>query len=815
MKYLLRRLVKSPAFTGITLLTLAIGIGANTAVFSVVQGVLLKPLAYPDPERLVSVSHTAPGIKLKEVPTAPSNYFIYREEGKTFEDIGMWSGDAVSVTGLAEPERVEALDMTDGTLPILGVQPVLGRLFSRKDCEPGSPNTTILAYGYWQRRFAGDRNVTGRTIRLDGKAFEIIGVLPKSFRLGSGDASLVIPFQFNRNKLTLGNFSFQAVARLKPGVTIEQATADITRLIPVTFAKFAPPSGGSVKMFEDARLAPVVKPLKEEVIGNIGSFLWILMGTIGIVLVIACANVANLLLVRAEGRQQELAIRAALGAGWTRIAGELLAESVALGVAGGLLGLGVAYGALKVLVATAPAGLPRLGEIQIDGVVLAFALAVSVVSGALFGLIPVLKYAGPHIAGAIRHGGRTLSQSRERHRARSTLVVVQVALALVLMIGSGLMIRTFVAMRNVQPGFTKPEELQTLTISIPETQTKEPVEVVRVQDAIRQKIAEIPGVTSVSFGRGVPMSSYNSFDPVFAEDKPMAENKLPPVRRFKYAAPGFPTTMGNPLVAGRDFTWDDLYQFRTVAIVSESLAREFWGSAAAAIGKRIRESPAGPWREVVGVSGNERDEGVDRPASTTVYWPLLAKGFWGDKVRVSRTVTYVVRSPRTGSEGFLNELRQVVWSVNRDLPLASVRTVKDLYTRSMARTSFALVMLAIAGGMALLLGLIGIYGVISYSVSQRTREIGIRMALGAQQPTLTRMFVRHGLRLAAVGVAIGLAAAFALTKAMSSILFGISAADPTTYLIVSAGLAAAAAVASYVPSRRATAIDPVDALRAE
>ncbi len=802
-------------FTAVTLLTLAIGIGATTAVFSVVEGVLLKPLPYARPDELVAVGHAAPGIKLPQIPMAPSNYFVYREDGRTFQDIGLWSGGSVSVTGLSEPERVDSLNMTEGVLPILGVQPILGRSFTAHDCAPKAPKTTLLAYGYWQRRFAADRGVIGRTMRVDGASVEIIGVLPKGFHLDSREPSLLIPFQFDRGNTKLGDFSFEGIARLKRGVTVEQASADVARMIPLTYVKFPPPPGISTKMFEAAGLAPRVRLMKADVIGDIGSYLWILMGTITIVLAIACANVANLLLVRAEGRQHELAIRAALGAGWQRIAGELLLESTLLGVAGGALGIGLAYIALQGLIAAAPAGLPRLNEISIDGTVLAFALGVSVLAGILFGLIPVFKYAGPHLAAAIRHGGRTISESRERHRARSTLVVVQVALALVLLIGSALMLRTFQAMRKVNPGFTRPEEVQTLTLSIPEAHAKEPEQVFRMQDAIRQKIAAVPGVQAASFGAGVPLSGWTSFNPVGAEDQPLAEGKMPPIRRFKFAAPGFLETLGNPIIAGRDFTWTDMYSLRPVAIVSESMARETWGSAANAIGKRIRESLAAPSREVVGVAGNERDEGVDKPASTTVFWPAMTPNFWNDKVRVSRYITYVIRSSRTGSQSFLTEIRQAVWSVNPDLPLAQVRTLEELYRRSMARTSFALTMLAIAGGMALLLGLIGIYGVISYSVSQRTREIGIRMALGAQQPTLTRMFVRHGLRLAAIGVVFGLAAAFALTRAISSLLFGIGAADPVTYAAVSAGLAAAAALASYLPSRRATAVDPIDALRAE
>jgi predicted permease len=815
MKYVLRRLLLSPLFTGVALLTLAIGIGANTAVFSVVEGVLLKPLPYPRPDELISVAHTAPGINVKDLPVSPSCYFIYREQGRAFEDIGLFTGTTVSVTGLAEPEQVPALNVTDGVLGILGVQPALGRGITRMDDTPGSPDVILISHGYWRRKFGGGRDVIGRAVTVDGKTREIIGVLPERFELLNRTPSIVLPFQFERSRLTLGNFSYQAVARLKPGVNIAQAGADMNRLIPTVQSTFAPPNGASTKMFENTRLAANLRPLKQDVIGDVATVLWVLMGTIGIVLLIACANVANLMLVRAEGRQHELGIRAALGASWPRLAGELLLESVTLGALGGALGVALAYWALRGLVALAPAGLPRLNEISLDPPVLLFALAVSLLAGVFFGAVPMFKYAGPAASGAIRHGGRTASQSRERHRARSTLVVVQVALALVLLIGAVLMIRTFQAMRQVQPGFTRPQEVQTLTISIPRAMAAEPDQVARTQKAILEKIALIPGVAAASFANGVPMDGNSSFDPVFAEDHPLAEGKTPPIRLYKFAAPGFFQAIGNPLLAGRDYTWSEIEAKAPVAIVTENLAREHWGSAGAALGKRIRESMSGPWREIIGVVGNERDNGVDRPSPTTVYWPIRGANFWGQGAYVRRTVTYAVRSSRTGTQGFLNEIRQAVWSVNSDLPLAGVRTLQDVYSRSMARTSFALVMLAIAGGMAMLLGIVGIYGVISYSVSQRTREIGIRMALGAQQTALTRMFVGHGLQLAAIGLAFGLGAAFALSRGMSSLLYGITPADPLTYAGVSIGLALAAALASYVPSRRAVAVDPVEALRSE
>ncbi|MGH9666237.1 MAG: ABC transporter permease, partial [Bryobacteraceae bacterium] len=521
----------------------------------------LKPLPYPDSERLAGVWHTAPGIGIPQLEMSPSLYFTYREENRTFTDIGVWSGGAVSVTGLAEPERVQCLYFTDGILPVLGVQPFLGRTFTRKDDAPGSPDTVILTYGYWKRRFGGDPSVIGKRILMDAKARNVIGVLPQDFRFLDHKAELILPFQFDRNKIYLGNFSYDGVARLKPGITLAQANADVARMLPIAMEKFPPPPGFSRRMFEDARIGPSVHPLKQDAVGDVGNVLWVLMGTIGIVLLIACANVANLLLVRAEARQQELAIRAALGAGWTRVARDLLLESLLLGVAGGALGLGLAYASLRFLIALGPTTIPRLHNISIDPLVLGFTLVISLFAGLLFGFIPVFKYAAPQMT-ALRSGGRTLSHSRERHRARNALVVVQVALALILLISSGLMIRTLQALRQVRPGFTRPDEVQTLRIAIPEAEVKNPERVVRMEQDILQKIAAIPGVSAAGFANSVPMDHNNSNDVLFVEDRTYAEGKIPPIRRFKFVAPGFFKTLGNPLIAGRDLTWTDIYEER-------------------------------------------------------------------------------------------------------------------------------------------------------------------------------------------------------------------------------------------------------------
>src|SRR5262245_35305393 len=814
LKHVFRRLGRQPTFTVATLLTLAIGIGANTAIFSVVEAVLLKPLPYPHPEELVGVWHTAPGINIKDLNASPSLNFTYRDESRTFQDVGLWRESAATVTGLAEPERVTALMVTDGTLKLLGVPPALGRSFSTSDDSPDTPPTVVVSYGYWQSRLGGDPAVVGRRLMVDGESREVIGVMPKSFRFLDVRPALILPLRIDRSKTFLGMFSYLSVARLKPGVTLEQANRDVARMLPMAIAQFEVPPGFNKKMFEEARIAPNLRPFKQDLVGDIGRTLWVLMGTVGLVLLIACANVANLLLVRAEDRQQELAVRVALGASRGQIAQELLLESVTLGVLGGLLGVILAWASLRLLVSMEPASIPRLDQIGIDPPVLVFTLVISVSAGLLFGLIPVFKHAGPHVATGLRSGGRAASQSRDRQRVRNGLVVVQVALALVLLVSSGLMIRSFHNLRRVQPGFARPEELQSFRIAIPTAQVPEEEAVARMQQAIRDSVAAIPGVATVAFVSTIPMDEGAGWnDPIFAEDHAYSEGQVPPLRRFKFVSPGFLETMATPILTGRDITWIDTYNRTPVALVSENLAREVWGGPAAALGKRIRESNTSAWREIIGVVTDVHVDGLDRKAPAIVYFPVLMNDFESDEH--SRSLVFVARTPRAGSEAFLKEIRQAVWSVDSTLPVAEVRTVLDVYRRSMARTSFTLVMLALAGGMALLIGVIGIYGVVSYALSQRTREIGIRMALGAGRGELTGMFVRHGLVLAVIGAACGLHAATALSRLLSSLLFGVSPGDPLTYSLVACGLIGTAVLASYFPARRVSRVDPADALRAE
>ena len=821
IRYTARTIRKQPGFAAAAVVTLALGIGATTAIFSVVNAVLINPLPYPDSDALVTVVHTVDG--RDEAYFGDQIYTTYAERHRTFDAFGVWSpyAGAATVSGQGDPEEVRVLAVSQGLLTALGVRSEIGRGFSAADDTPGAPATVILTNSYWHRTFGGDPDVVRRVLTINSRPHQIIGVMPAEFRFGgavvnatmrASSPDIILPLQIDPAR-PVPVWRHLGVARLKPGVTVAQANADVDRMIAIW-------SSPSERMkwpsaFRNTRYGASMRPLKQDVVGNVGRMLWVLMGTIGIVLLMACANVANLLLVRADARRQEFAIRTALGARWTRVARALLAESLMLALLGGALGIGLAYGALRLLVATGPSDLPRLSEISIDTVALGFAVLVSLLSGLLFGFIPILRYAEPQLAMAIGNGGRGAGLTRDRQRSQHALVAVQIALALVLLVSSGLMIRSFQALRRVEPGFAEPERILTFSLSIPPTEVADPERLTRMQQELVDKLAAIPGVASAAFTSRLPMdtSGRTSF-PLFAEGK-ADDGRTPPSRQIRFISPGLFRTLGTPLIVGGDFTWIDIDDKRDVAILSENLAREMWGSPAAALGKRIREGN-GIWRDVVGVTGDIYDEGVHQPPTPTLFLPArLHVKTLGLPSVLSRRVTFVIRSERTGTAHLLNQAREVVRSVNANLPLAQVRTLGEVYDQSMARTSFTLVMLSIAGAMALLLGICGIYGVIAYTVSQRRREIGIRMALGARAPDIRGLFVRRGLVLVGTGMAIGLGGAAGLTQLMQSLLFGISPLDPITFTAMPIILAAIGVLASYVPARRAADVDPVEALRAE
>ena len=649
LKQALRRLARAPVFTGVTLLTLAVGVGATTAIFSVVESVVLKPLDYPRSEQLVGVWLNAPGFGIQKLGMAQFIYFIDREQSATLQDLGVYLSESVNVTGTGEPENVRGLVVTESTLPILGVHPVLGRLFSQQDDTPGAPDTVLISYAYWQQKFGGSASAIGRSIIVSAKPREVVGVLPRDFHfLDEADPALIFAMQWDRSTTKLGNFSYKAIARLKPGMTLAQANADQARLLPVAIHSFPPWEGFSTGDFEKARLGPDLHPLKEDVIGNISAVLWVLMGSIAIVLLIACANVANLLLVRVEGRRQELAIRYAVGAGPGHIAASILIDSLILGLAGSIVGLALTFGALRILVAMAPTGLPRLHEITIDVPVLLFTVGIALFVSFGIGMIPAIKYTRADLRSALSESGRGQSHSRERQAARKVLVAVQVALSL----------RTADLCRPDDPdvpGFGKRESRvrtaqHTRDISRVRSQSADPG-----HTAWACRSSGAANLREHSIGPRCLVGCDNQRgadgrkrirDPIFVRDRTYKEGEIPPPRRFKFVSPGFFTAMGIPLIAGRDLTWSEAFEKRAVAIVSENLAREYWNDPASALGKQIRATSSDDWREIIGVVGNVRDEGLDQPESSAIYWPRLQDRFDGEKEFLLRDVATIRRLPR-------------------------------------------------------------------------------------------------------------------------------------------------------------------------
>ena len=828
LRYALRGLPRRPAFTLAAVLTLALGVGATTAIFSVVYSVLIKPLPYPNADELVRIRHTATsGINFTDQSssTSPSMLFTYRDENRTFADIGLWWELGMTLTGQGDPERVRALLVSDGTLQALGVQPMRGRSFTAAEHGPAAegPVPIIISHAFWQRRFGGDEAALGRDVSIDIGPAQVVGIMPPDFRFlaSTPQPDVIVAVRFNAAQLVLAQFNFNALARLRPGVTQAEARADIERMLPIWLDSWPAAGPGTTLTRETVanwRLAPVVRPLKEDVVGSIvASTLWVLMGAIGAVLLIACANIANLMLVRADARRPELAVRAALGAAPSRIARELLVESLVIGTVGGALGLVLAYLGLEVLVAIGPSNLPRLQEVAVHPAVLAFTVAVSLVSTLLFGSITALKHA-LHVDSPTLGAARGASAGRERSRARSAFVVVQVALALVLVVSAALMIRTFQAFRDVDPGFSDPATIQTARVWVPQTVSSDPEQYALMQREINDRIAALPGVASVGFASHLPMAGREGTGagPVEIEGQPLTAAATPPDRRYKFVAPGYFAAMGTRLIAGRDVSWSDLEAGGRVAVISENFARELAAEPAGALGKRIRGfGSQDAWREVIGVVQSVHEYGLYEEPPSVVYWPVFMQNMFGRPVIAIRDVAFVIRSERAGLANLMEEVRQTVWSVNGSLPVAVEGTMETFYADSLARTSFTLVMLAIAGAMALALSVVGIYGVIAYIVSQRAREIGIRTALGAEPRQLKTRFLRQGLALSALGAVAGLVAAMALGRLMSSLLFGVSPMDPIAYVAAVVVTIAAAAIASYLPARRAATIDPIETLRAE
>jgi putative ABC transport system permease protein len=808
-----RALRRTPGFFLIAILTLAVGIGANAAIFTVVNAVLLQPLPYPEPGQIMGVSHTAPGLGMDSLEMSDGTFFVYRRDNRSFTDLGIYRESSATLTGGQTPERIEALEATSGVFAVLRRPAALGRTLQEGDEKPGAEPVVVLADGLWRRRFGSDPKAVGTLLKIDGVATRIVGVMPPGFHFPSAEVELWTPKTIDPANLQVGSFNYDGIGRLRPGVTPEAAVRELSELS-VRVADL-PDSVIDLAMMKQARFGVVVHPLRDDVVGDVVLVLWVVLGSVSIILLIACANVANLFLVRAEGRQREVAVRSALGATRWSITRLFLDESLALSLTGGALGLALAAAGVRVLVALRPENLPRLEEIAIDGTVLAFTVAVSLLSGLLVGLFAALRYGRPDLIPALKEGGRGGTAGRERLFARNALVVIQMALSLVLLVGAGLMVKSFWHLREVSPGLD-PKNVLTVRLNLPESEYKTVQAPARFVVQLLEKVAALPGVESAAVTTLLPLSGSGSNNGHVIEDRPLTPGGLPEVLATRWVSPSYFETMRIPLLRGRLFERLDPDKLATEAVISQALAEHYWPGQNP-LGKRLAQGAGEThpeWSTIVGVVGSVREDGLNEDPVESVYYPQQPQKDFEGEVSISRGFTLVVRS--TGDPQTLAApVRDAVWSLDPNLPLSQVRTMDEVAERSMVRTTFTMFLLVIAGLVALVLGSVGIYAVISYVVSQRTREIGVRMALGAGRGDISRMVLKEGLGLALAGIAVGLLGALAVTRLLTALLAGVSPTDPLTFAAVPALLATIALFASWVPAQRAASVEPLEAIRAE
>ncbi len=802
-----RTLRRSPGFTLVAAVTLALGIGANTTIFSVVDSVLLNPLPYHDSNRLVGVWHTAPGLGYDQFGISPGIYFQYAEQNEVFDKLAMFTSAQMNLTGDGEPERLPGATVSRSLIDVLGIPPARGRNFVEEEDLPDGPHAVIVSHGLWTRRFGNDPDLVGRSITLNGEPYTVVGIMPQDFAFPDEETEFWLPARFDPAEAPAGAFSWNAIARLKPGVEPEQAQARLAAL--VTRVKEAYADEPQFIAFLDAgQFAPLVHLFKEDVVGDLERPLWILLGTVGFVLLIACANVANLFLVRADGRSRESAVRTALGAGRWVLARQYLSEAVLLAGLGGALGLAFAQVGVSVLVRTAPANLPRIDEVAIDASVLAFTFGVTLVSALLFGMAPALKRVSPALLGSLIQSGARTSAGRERQVMRNALVVAQTALALILLIGSGLLVRSFWEIRNVNPGFDARNVL-TFRLTLPGSEYNTATQMAGFHQQLLGRLSGLPGVEAVGGIEHLPLSDSRGGTAFIFEDQALEENELPPILWYTTAAPGYFETMRIPLRAGRSFDRGDHESQLGSVIVSAPLAERMWPGEDA-IGKRLRfASDSAPWLTVVGVAGSTRDHGLREDPIELIYHPML--GPRGDDGQATNSLTYTVRAEN--ARALLPAIRSRIAELDASLPIAAIETMDDIVARSVVRLSFTMLALVVAAVMALLLGAIGLYGVLSYVVSQRTHEIGVRLALGADPGKVRSMVVWQGAKIAATGLVIGVAGAIALTRFLQTLLFDTPALDPIAFGATSALLLMVGLVASYIPAMRASSVDPMRSLR--
>ncbi len=799
-RYAIRTMLKTPGFTGVAVLALALGIGANTAIFSVVNAVLLRPLPYKDPDRLVHVHRMQPPIE--RGPISRPDFFEWRDKQEVFAGIGAYDYQTLNLTGGDQAERIVAARATGNFFDLFDVSPAAGRLISAADDEPGASRVAVISFGLWQRRFGGQMDIVGQNLALNGDSYTVIGIAPSGFEFPRR-VDLWKPATLAEQKSTRGSNYLKVIARLKDGTSVAQAEAQMNQITSALAQKYPE---------NDTNLTVQIVPLLEEQVRNLRSVLLILLGTVGFVLLIACANVANLSLARAAARAREFAIRTALGANRMRIVRQLLTESLVLALIGGALGVVFSIVGIGLLIRLAPAGLPRINEVSVDRWVLGFTFGVSLLTGVIFGLIPALQVSKPDLNEALKEGSRGSSEG-QRTLLRRGLVVVEIALSLVLLISAGLLIESIKRLTEVSPGFDPTKSLAA-DVSFPYTPPARGADSqnAAVQQAssflaeARRKIAEIPGVRAVGAINALPVTGRGGANGDFrVEGKPPFNRGEEPVAEFCLVTPGYFEAIGIPVIRGRTLSEADLSKKPEYVLVNETFAKSFIGDEDP-IGKRVQ---ALDWQlhEVVGVVGDAKQWGLDRQASAEIYFSF-------SQLSLGQEATLVVRADADPA-ALTSSVRNAIGEVTHDAPVTRVRTMEQVVDESMASSKFNMILMTIFAGVALVMAAIGLYGVIAYSVSQQTHEIGIRMALGASRSSVLSLVLRNGMSLALAGVGVGVAAALGLTRLIATLLYGVSPTDPLTFVVIALMLTGVALVACFVPALRATRVDPMVALRYE
>ncbi|MFY9608133.1 MAG: ABC transporter permease [Blastocatellia bacterium] len=797
LRYALRMLLKKPSFTAIVVLALAIGIGANTAIFSVVNAIVLRPLPYKHFQRISMIWMNNPKLGVAQDWHSYPNYMDYKEQNQVFEDMAAFNDRSFNLTGAGDPVRAVGVWTTASMFSVLGVEPALGRAFTEDEEEPGKDQVVVLSNRLWQRSFGGDPGIIGQPISLNGVNRTVVGVMPASFAFPEKRTELWIPVALTpQRKQARNSISFKAVGRLKPGVTMEQASADM---------------GAIAKRLDDQYFQSDyginLVLLHDQETGKVRPALLILLGAVAFVLLIACANVANLLLARAAMREKEVAIRLALGAGRSRIVRQLLTESALLAVAGGGVGLLLAVGGLNALVALGPADIPRLDQTGIDLRVLGFTLAVSLLTGLIFGLVPALQASKPDLNDSLKEGGRGSAGGIRGMRVRNLLVVSEIALSLVLLVGAGLLIRSFMRLQQFDLGFN-PDNLTTMRIQLPGSKYRDGKQVATFYQQLLQRLEAVPGVQSAGAISSVFLTDTPNSTNFTIEGRPVPTGAEAIEVPLDSVSPSYFRVMGIPLLAGREFDDRDVQDSTPVVIINQTFANRFF-SGEDPIGKRFvygGPGPDNPWITIVGIVGDMRRTGFDRPVRPETFLP--------EAQNPSGTLTIVARTT-AGQASLANGLRNEVWAIDKDQSVYDIKSMHETLSEMMSQRRFNMLLLGIFAAVALILAAVGIYGVISYSVTQRTHEIGIRIALGAAKSNVLSLIVGQAMSLAGIGIVLGMGASLLLTRLMASLLYGVSATDPATFLAIALLLAGVALLACYVPARRAAKVDPMIALRYE